>query len=279
MGSTLKIFNAAMAYENNSVDENELFDVSNDYQITKKHIIKDDFPSKKPLNFDSIFTKSSNIGSIKVLEKIGIEKQKIFLEKLGLGKFIKIKGISTIQNSLPKNWNNEISKSISFGYGISITPISLAKSYSSLVNGGFEINPNLILTEDKKSFERVINEKTSKNINKLLKKIVYEGTGKKAIVNGLDVGGKTGTAKKFIGKNYNAEKLVTSFVGVFPISNPKFLLFVIFDEPKKLKNMKEDFYGGNTAAPVFSKIVTEIAPILKIKSNKNAKSQNFVLTN
>ena len=275
MGSTLKIFNAAMAYENNSVDENELFDVSNNYQLTKKHIIKDDFPSKSPINFDTIFTKSSNIGSIQILEKVGIDKQKNFLENLGLKKNVRIKGLFTIQNSYPKNWNNEISKSISFGYGISLTPISLTKLFSSLVNGGFEVHPTLILRANKIKRKRVIDERTSKKINELLNKIVLEGTGKKAKVNSLSVGGKTGTAKKIFDGNYDDQKLVTSFIGTFPIEKPKYLLFVIFDEPKK-ENKKNDYYGGNTAAPVFSNIVSQIAPILQIKPKREKNIEDVV---
>lgn len=275
MGSTLKIFNAAMAYENNSINDKELFDVSNNYQLTKRHIIKDDFLSKEPINFETIFTKSSNIGSIQVLEKVGIEKQQIFLEKLGFKSSTNIKGLSTLENSLPDNWNKEISKSISFGYGISMTPINLVKSFSVLVNGGYEIYPNIILEEKKrKEINRILDLKTSIKINKLLEKIVIEGTGKNAKVNGLNVGGKTGTAKKSHNGDYSKDKIVTSFIGAFPISKPEYLLFIIYDEPKDLKKINK-FYGGNTAAPIFSNIVKKIAPILKIKTNSIKKKIIF----
>ena len=204
---------------------------------------------------------------------------KKFLKNIGLNEHTKIEGLSTIDNNLPNDqqWNEVISRSISFGYGLSITPLSLVTTFSSLVNGGYKIEPKIIdnLESDK---EKIISRQTSQKICYLLRKVVEEGTGKQAKVKNLGIGGKTGTAKKSnkIG-GYYEDKVITSFLGVFPINKPKYLLLVLFDEPKKGLNSLTP-YGSNTAAPTFSRIVNQIAPILNLKNNE-INDDNFIFTN
>ena len=270
MGSTLKIFNAALAFENNMQLEEKQFLINEGYQITYDKLIEDRHIKDKIINFDDIFTKSSNVGSIKLIESIGIEKQKDFFIKLDFHKDVKINGLSTVKNKLPSDWNDLASKFISYGYGISISPISLVSVYCSLVNGGFKINPKIHIT-DKSNKEKVFKSLTSQKVNNLLRKIVESGTGKNAKVNGLTVGGKTGTSRKLENGEYSEKKVITSFIGTFPINKPKYIAFVLFDEPRR--NTKEflENFGGNTAAPTFSRIVRKISPIL----NKNNYLKSF----
>ena len=128
-----------------------------------------------------------------------------------------------------------------------------------------EIKNNFIVIICKEDKERIISRQTSQKISHLLRKVVEEGTGKHAKIKNLDIGGKTGTAKKSnkIG-GYYEDKVITSFLGVFPINKPKYLLLVLFDEPIKGLNSLTP-YGSNTAAPIFAKIVNQIAPILNLK--------------
>ena len=263
MGSTLKIFNAAIAYELNSRAQNQEFDISKGLQITNKKKIIDNHIKKKILNFDEVFIKSSNIGSVKILESIGYESQENFYELVGLKDRLKIEGLKTVSNKLPDNWESH-SKFISYGYGISVSPISLATAFCSLVNGGYRIEPKLINLEKENDYQQILSSKTSQKINSLIKKIVTDGTGKFALVNGVSVGGKTGTSKKAEMGSYSDNKVITSFIGVFPSENPKFLTFVLFDEPETNINNSPDNTGGNTAAPTFSKIVKKISPIIDI---------------
>ena len=280
MGSILKIYNAAMAFENNSIKDGSLYDVSKDYELTKTYKVKDSTKFLEPINFEKIFTHSSNIGSIKVFETLGREKQKLFLENIGLSEHTKVKGLSTIDNNLPDDdqWNEVISRSISYGYGLSITPLSLVTTFSSLVNGGYKIKPKIIDYHISKKRERIVSKQTSLKINDLLRKVVENGTGTQANVKSLAIGGKTGTAKKSNKMGgYYENKVITSFLGVFPINKPKYLLLVLFDEPKKGLNGFTP-YGSNTAAPIFSKIVNQISPILNVEKDKFT-ADNFLLTN
>ncbi len=270
MGSTLKIFNAALAFENNIQLEKKQFLVNEGYQITYDKLIEDKHIKDKIINFDDIFTKSSNVGSIQLIENIGKEKQKDFFRRMDFHKDIKINGLSTVKNKLPNDWNDLASKFVSYGYGISISPISLVSAYCALVNGGFKIHPKIHIDE-KLNKEKVLKSVTSQKINNLLRKIVESGTGKNATVNGLIVGGKTGTSRKLENGKYSEKKVITSFVGTFPIEKPKYIVFVLFDEPRR--NTKEflENFGGNTAAPTFSRIVRKVSPIL----NKNNYLKSF----
>ena len=270
MGSTLKIFNAALAFESNMQLEEKQFLINEGYQITYDKLIEDKHIKDKIINFDDIFTKSSNVGSIQLIEDIGKEKQKNFFIKMDFHNDVKINGLSTVKNKLPSDWNDLASKFISYGYGISISPISLVSAYCSLVNGGFKINPKIHIT-DESNKEKVLKSLTSQKVNNLLRKIVEAGTGKNAKVNGLTVGGKTGTSRKLENGEYSEKKVITSFIGTFPINEPKYIAFVLFDEPRR--NTKEflENFGGNTAAPTFSRIVRKVSPIL----NKNNYLKSF----
>ena len=270
MGSTLKIFNAALAFENNLDIENKNFKIHDGYQITSDKLIEDKHIKKDQINFEEIFTKSSNVGSIELIEEIGIKKQQNFLHKLGFDEKINLHGLNIVNNKLPDNWDHLASKFISYGYGISISPISLVSAYSTLVNGGFKIRPSIILNSTQ-SKKKILNDKTSNKVNNLLKKIVTSGTGKKAKVNGLEVGGKTGTSRKLEDGKYSEKKVITSFIGAFPINKPKYIAFVLFDEPRRNTEEFLENFGGNTAAPTFSRIVRKISPIL----NKNNYLKNY----
>ena len=143
MGSTLKIFNAALVYENDSKLENKKYIIKDGYQITPDKLIIDEDIKKDELNFMEIFTKSSNVGSINIVEKLGVKKQKELFEKLNINSQISLYGLNVVKNKLPKNWDSQASKSISYGYGMSISPISLVSSYATLVNGGYKIKPKV----------------------------------------------------------------------------------------------------------------------------------------
>ena len=258
MGSTLKTFTVAAAIHSD-IDVNEtFFDIAEPYYIAKNEI-KDLVKFNIPQNISQIFINSSNIGSIKLFEYTGLQNQKNFYELVGLRETLKVKGLRSINNKFPISWDENSGKSLSFGYGASITPLSLVRSFSTLVNGGYKINPTIIKTKDQ-SKTKILNGELSDKLNKLLFDVVELGTGEKAKVQKIQMGGKTGTARKIKNGIYSKD-VITSFVGVFPIPKPKYLVFILFDEPRS-ENPNHNFYGGNTAAPIFSKVVSRIYPIL-----------------
>ena len=144
---------------------------------------------------------------------------------------------------------------------MSISPISLVSSYAALVNGGYKVKPKVNLKENYLK-EKIFKDATSKKINILLSEIVKNGTAKKANVEGIRVGGKTGTSKKLENGKYSEKKVITSFIGVFPIDKPKYIAFILFDEPRRNISESLESFGGNTAAPTFSRILKNISPVL-----------------
>ena len=273
MGSTLKMFNAALAFELKSNLIGKNFDISQGYQLTNKNTISDNHINLDKINFDQAFVHSSNIASIKIIEEIGIEKQKELFKNIGLIDNPNVNGLNVVSNKGPRIWNDTYSKSMSYGYGISLSPISLVSSFATLVNGGIIVTPNIIKTKLNRNKKRVLSNETSKQINILLEKVVKNGTGKTATVAGLKLGGKTGTSKKVENGQYSEKKVITSFIGVFPIDDPNFLTFVLFDEPQRNTGLSLESFGSNTAAPTFSKIVSKISPIL-IQNNYFKYSRN-----
>ena len=256
MGSTLKMFNAALAFELKSNLIGKNFDISQGYQLTNKSTISDGHINLDEINFDQAFIHSSNIASIKIIEEIGVAKQRQLFKKIGLIDNPNVNGLNVVSNKGPRIWNDTYSKSMSYGYGISLSPISLVSSFATLVNGGIIVTPNIIKTKLNGNMKRVLSNETSKQINILLEKVVKNGTGKTATVSGLKLGGKTGTSKKVENGQYSEKKVITSFIGVFPIDNPNFLTFVLFDEPQRNNGLSLESFGSNTAAPTFSKIVS-----------------------
>ena len=144
MGSTLKTFNVAMALQGDISIKNQLFDVSKPYKLSKNYLVHDVVKLSNEANLNDIFVNSSNIGSIKIFDEIGHIKQKAFFSKLHVDKDLLIEGLKIIRNRLPENWNQLSGRSLSFGYGASLTPISLVSTYALLVNGGYHVTPKII---------------------------------------------------------------------------------------------------------------------------------------
>ena len=156
---------------------------------------------------------------------------------------------------------------VGYGYGISVTPMHLIAAYAAVVNGGIYYKPSLIV-KDKHEGERIISDATSKQMRKLMRAVVTEGSGKRANVLGYEVGGKTGTANKLDenGKYMN-KKVRTTFLSAFPISDPKYALLVMMDEPKATKETFGFSTAGWNSVPTASEIITAIAPQLNIPAN------------
>ena len=233
------------------------------------------------LTAEEILIRSGNIGSVKIGQKIGIDKYKTFLGKLGLLSSIKF-DIEEVGRPIPFKWGKCKLATASFGHGITTTALQLVNGYATISNGGYLIQPTLILQENSMKYnkEKILNIDVSKEVNSVLRKVVSskDGTAGFANIPGFDVGGKTGTAQKSLDGNYSPKK-VNTFISIFPISNPKFALLVLLDEPKSNKEYIYNYrdgsgfkYKGNlrntagwTSVEIAGKIIEKIGPILAIK--------------
>ena len=278
-GSVFKTFTLAAAFDEKLIEPLSEF---KDLPVSLKcagFLIKEyDKNIPKDLTAEQILIRSGNIGSVRIGQKIGEEKFKLFLTKVGVLKKIDF-DITEVGKPIPFTWGKCPLATASFGHGITTTLLQLAKAYSIIANGGFDINPSLIKksNNDKK---RVLDPEVSKKILPILRKIVTtkNGTASLANVNGYDIGGKTGTAEKSTEGGYSNKK-INSFVSIFPTSKPKFVLAIMLDEPKinneyiyhyrdgsNIKYKGTPFNtAGWTTVEVTGQIIDKIGPILATK--------------
>ena len=279
LGSVFKTLTLAAAFENNIVEPDTNFEKLEKKIFCAGNLISE-YDNKLPTNLTAaqILIRSSNIGSVRIAQKVGLEKYKNFLNKLGILSKIEF-DIEEVGQPLKFRWGKCKLATSSFGHGIATTPLQLAKAYSIISNGGYEIKPTLIKKEKKNiQIKKILKNEVSQKINPILRKVVStkEGTAKFANIPGYEIAGKTGTADKVKNGIYTKDKINT-FVSIFPYSNPKFVLLVLLDEPKPNKEYVYTLssgqkYKGNwrntagwTTVLIAGQIIKNIGPILATK--------------
>ena len=274
--STIKPFVLAAALHSEKVNLNDSFDTNPGYKVWGNKTYED-IKNFGQLTSEGVVIKSSNIGSIMILEKIN---KKIFydlLEHVGIGEKINLNFPSEVEGYLSHHseWKKSDIRSLAQGYSCKVTPLQLAKAYSAIANNGLVINPRLIKSNNIQIYEDKKYEKEFKQIKSVIKKVVQDGSAKKAAIEGYTVGGKTGTAEVYIGgskKNkYSDKDHIALFAGITPLNNPKLVIVVVIDQPQSKKH-----YGGYVAAPVFKKVATDSLRILNIKPDNIIKYQKKV---
>ena len=279
LGSIFKTFTVAIALENKIVKPDTI--IKNIPRTIKcsNHEISDVKKFPENLSVEDILIRSSNVGTLLIARKIGEEKYKKFINNSNLLENSKIQ-LEEVGTPLKFNWDKCKLETVSYGHGITTTPLQAATVYASLVNGGKIIEPSLIKKNDKKKYETLISNETSKIINRILRKVVTqeEGTAKLANIEGYYVGGKTGTSQNY---NFKDENLNT-FISIFPFQKPKYVLLIMFENPQVAKNLIYDYKGakikafrneaGWNSVYVAGKIIEKIGPILAIK-NKDFNDQ------
>jgi cell division protein FtsI (penicillin-binding protein 3) len=265
MGSVFKIFNTALALDSHKSTLNSIYDT---HPITiGRYTIHDYHPFNRPASVTEIFMESSNIGSARMVMDNGPEVQRAFLDKLGLLRppAIEIPEIGVPE--VPHPWREINAMTIAFGHGLSVSPIQTAIAAASIVNGGVLRPATLIKHADGyvPAGSRVVSEETSREMRKLMRLVVTEGTGKNADVPGYLVGGKTGTAEKVSGHGYAKKALLSSFIGVYPMNDPQYMVYVIIDEPHGTKKSFGFATAGWTAAPAVQRIIARMAPLYGVK--------------
>ncbi len=282
-GSTMKSFAAAVLLQTKLRKPQDLVFCENGRFRYYRSVFTDSKPHAW-MTFKNVISHSSNIGMIKLTENLPSNTLFRFLKSFGFGSEtgIDLMGESAGLLEQPRGWSAITKASVTIGYGISVTALQLATAYSALVNGGTLYRPFVIekiTTPDGKTvaehkaqvIRRVISESVSKKIKEFLVEVVENGTGVKAKIEGVKVGGKTGTAKKVNPDGgYFNRKYTASFAGFAPFEDPKYVCVVVMDEPKTF------FYGGQVAAPVFKRILSRILNLQPGASDKNAEFQDHL---
>jgi len=270
-GSILKPFLVATALEKGFLRPNDIvFCEGGRYNVFGLTIR--DVKSYDWLTVQEVIKYSSNIGAAKIARTIGADDYYEFLKSLGFGEKTGI-GLPEEKGVLkpPKFWTPVDLMTLGFGQGMSCTPLQIAVAYSAIANGGLKVKPRIVkelrkvgdgkvLVMEPQVERRVLSAEVSRLIMGMLERVVLEGTGTRAFLEGYAIAGKTGTAQKYDPHRggYSREHFVASFVGVFPADRPMAVILVMFDEPRT------SIYGGEVAAPVFRKIVQELIQYWKI---------------
>ncbi len=261
LGSVFKIFAFTLALEGHTISLDERFSVGRGFKIGR-HLIRDAERMPPTLTARDILALSSNAGTAQIALRSGPDRQRAFLAKLGLLSPIRSEDPEGAKPLFPRRWGQTETATVGFGHGISVSPLSFVTAVAMVVNGGRRITPTFLKHVGDARGEDVISSSTSVAMRRLLRYVVTDGTGKLADVPGYDVGGKTGSAEKAVHGRYVAHKLLTSFCAVFPIDNPRYLVFVMLDEPHGANAKGVMALAGHTAAPLAGRVVARIAPML-----------------
>jgi cell division protein FtsI (penicillin-binding protein 3) len=267
LGSTFKPFTVAMAMDSGIIKSfGKMYPCPREFPAYGK-VIHDTHPYGRACSVAEIMKESSNIGSAQIAAEVGAARQREFLDKMG---FLRKSDVELLEKTTPikpRDWGPLDVMTIGFGHSLAVSPLHLASGYATLFNGGIYRPPTLLKVGKNHRVgggHRVFSEDTSYKMRSLLRLVVTNGTGKKADAVGYRVGGKTGSAEKY----GNRSLLITSFAGVFPMDEPRYVMVMMLDEPQGTK----ETYGFRTAAwnvgPAFGAAVSRIAPMLGVHPSK-----------
>ena len=278
LGSSYKIFTAAIAMETGIAGPDTLIDTK-PMKWGRFRIREFGYKDFSPfLSLTQVIVKSSNIGSARLALEFGAEAHQSMLKRLGLfdPAPLQLPEAASSRPILPKKWSDISTITISYGHGLSATPVHLAAAYASLVNGGLKVEPTLIKMDGAaEAGERLVSEQTSRRLRDMLRQVVTKGTAKMADVPGYSVGGKTGTAvkPKSTGGYYD-DKVIANFAAIFPSHAPEYVLVVMLDEPEDTVNGEPRRTAGWTAAPIAAEIIRRTAPILGLRPEYGLEGQD-----
>jgi cell division protein FtsI (penicillin-binding protein 3) len=268
LGSVFKIFAAAQAIDLGLVNADTVIETKGPMRVGGFNI--GEFRNKNygALSVSEIIVKSSNRGTGRMALSIGPKRQQEFLKSMG---FFEATSFEIVESSggkplLPKRWTDLSSVTISYGHGLSTSPMHLAAGYAAIANGGYKVEPTLLKKEGPQLGARVMSDRAAADARLMLRKVVTKGTASFAEVPGYQIGGKTGTADKPRPRGgYYNDKVIATFASIFPAHDPKYVLIVTLDEPVETSGEKPRRTAGWTAVPVAAEMVRRVAPLLGLR--------------
>ena len=269
MGSTFKGFTIAVGLDSGAVTFADTFDATQPLRMAGR-TVRDFHATNRVLSLEEVFTKSSNIGTSRIALAIGPEVFSNYLKNWGLMEAAPVELAESAKPIRPAKWNENTLASVSFGHGISVTPLMLTRAMLPILNGGYEVPLTVrkLPPHYQPQRRRVMKETTSDAMLQLMRANVVTGSGKSADIKGLRVGGKTGTGEKVVDGRYSHELNISSFAAVFPSDGgprtKRYFVLVLMDEPKGGQTTGLGRTGGGAAAPPAGKVINRIAPFLGV---------------
>jgi cell division protein FtsI (penicillin-binding protein 3) len=268
MGSTFKLFTLAMAMDLGVATLTSTWDATHPIQISRFTIKDFRGGERRWLTTAEVLQYSSNIGAARIGVAVGPARQKDFMRRIGMLDAAPVELPEVGQPMFPANWREINTMTIAFGHGLAVSPLQLVNGVATLTNGGV-LRPSTMLRRDPLEVPpgvQVISPETSRTMRGLMRMVVEKGTGKKAEVVGYRVGGKTGSAEKISAHGGYARKaLLSSFVGAFPIDDPRYVVLAMLDEPHGTKATGGFATGGAVAAPTVGRLVARLGPLMGLE--------------
>ncbi|MCT8328093.1 peptidoglycan D,D-transpeptidase FtsI family protein [Albidovulum sediminis] len=268
LGSTFKIFAIGQALDLGLVNPDTMVDTKGP-MIWGRFKIRDFHNYGPALSVRDVIIKSSNIGTAHIAQQIGAERQQEFLKSLGFFEptAVELAEAASARPIVPKKWPEITTMTVSYGHGLSASPLHLAAAYASMVNGGRRVTPTILRAKSQPQGAQVLSPEVSAEIRGMLRAVVQRGTATFAEVPGYDVGGKTGTADKPMprGGGYYKDKVIATFASVFPAHDPQYVLVVSLDEPVETSGTEPRRTAGWTAVPVAAEIIRRVAPLMGLR--------------
>ncbi|MEZ5980884.1 MAG: penicillin-binding protein 2 [Parvularculaceae bacterium] len=263
LGSAFKTLTAAAALDAGAAKESSIYDARGAYRVANK-TIRDFHGENRMLSLSEVIQFSSNIGAARIAADLGTERQRAYLKSLGLFEALPIELRENRPTELPPQWGPVETATISYGHGISVTPLHLLAAFTAVVNGGKYRTPTFLKTDRKRASHEVFSPEVSKTMRRVLRRVVTDGTASYADAAGYYPIGKTATADKVIDGRYANNARIASFVGAFPGYAPRYTVLVSLDNPQPSKATFGYATAGWNAAPMFARIVERIAPSLGV---------------
>ena len=260
-GSVFKILNFAIGLETGKASLNSMYDGSRPIKMGR-FTISDFRGLGRVMTLTEAFLKSSNIASIKMAQDFGLKTQKEYMKRFGVLDKMKLELPELGSPIIPRDWRETTLISLSYGYGLSQTPLQILTAISSIVNDGKKVTPTLLKKTNlmKEEGENVISSKTSRIVRKLMRQVVQEGTARNAQVEGISIFAKTGTVYKKGNKGYSKNQ-ITTFVGGFPVEDPEIMMIVMLDDPKPTKESYGYAAAGWNVVKVAKRVIERVAPM------------------
>ncbi|MCX7347836.1 MAG: penicillin-binding protein 2 [Alphaproteobacteria bacterium] len=273
LGSVIKAVTFAMAFDYGTATLESRYDARFPLVIGNARI--NDYHAKRAiLSVPDIFVNSSNIGTARMALDVGLEKHQEFLRRVGLFDRLVTELPESARPLLPKRWSKLATATAAFGHGFAVQPLQGAAVVAGLLNGGYLMTPTFLRRSPEEAMamaKQIVKPTTSETMRYLFRLNAADGTASKADVIGYRVGGKTGTAEKVVNGRYSKEKRLTSFIGAFPMDDPKYLVLVMLDEPKPTPETYGFATSGWNAVPAAAKIIERIAPMLGVEPRFTAE--------
>ncbi|WP_312734160.1 penicillin-binding protein 2 [Brevundimonas sp.] len=264
MGSVFKSFTVAAGLDTGQADMNTLFDASQAFQIGDRKI-KDFHAQNRVMTLEEVYLHSSNIGTSQLALQMGPNTMRDYFRRLGLLNASTVELKESARPVAPRRWDNSTLASLSFGYGIMVTPAQVIQAMGALTNGGRMV-PLTLRKGGLRGAQtpQVVTEETSRTMLDLMRRNVVNGSGGFADAPGLRVGGKTGSANKLVNGHYDPSHAVGSFAAVFPVDGPvtakRYAILIVMDEPGAYPKT-----GAYVAAPAVRNIADRIAGFLGVQ--------------